>query len=74
MSDATNHLDKLLGLTKPIKEYTQEELTLALAKHFPTTRATRGIDEFLRNPLLANLSKEELDMIKAPTNTGLELS
>lgn len=73
MSAATNHLDKLLGLTKPLEQYTTQELTLALAKHFPVTRATRDIDSFLNNPLLAHLTEEQKEAIKNPSPLSLRL-
>ena len=73
MSKATDHLDKLLGLTKPLEEYDDKELTLALAKHFPTTRASKDVDAFLNNPLFAHLTSEQREAIKKPQFGNLTL-
>jgi hypothetical protein len=56
MSESTNHLDHLLGFTKPISELTDTELIAALMPHFPHTRPLGGsLDELIKDPLLANI-------------------
>jgi hypothetical protein len=56
MSESTDHLDTLLGFTKPVAQMTDAELTAALMLHFPHTRPLGGsLDELAKDPLLANI-------------------
>lgn len=45
-------LDKLLGFTKPISEYTDEELVRALKPHLQATRPqAKNVDELMNDPM-----------------------
>lgn len=55
MSESTDHLDKLLGFTKPIDQMTDDELIKALRPHLPHTRPVgSSLDDLLNDPLFKN--------------------
>lgn len=55
------HLDKLLGFTKPVEEYTDDELVKVLIRHFPHTRPTgTSLAELAKDPLFEGVDIEKL--------------
>lgn len=66
MSESTDHLDKLLGFTKPIDQMTDDELIKALRPHLAATRPLGdSLDDLMNDPIfknapgLADLIKEQ---------------